>query len=207
MLAGSVAAILAPELFAQKLVPVRLMVVRRLGLAPTNQCVAPCIRGSIYDLSTQAAPLDQTVLPLLKTLVPICDVIERPWKGNQANVSSIPKGIYTASVRTDASKPWMKSLDQKWRLELGGTAPRSAIQFHYGMDVSWSEGCFIVGTLLQKGDASGITTRYCKLENGEAAIAALRAVVMANGRDPKNITIGVADDSDLFPGMRPSEPC
>lgn len=192
---------------AQQLVPVRLMVVRRMGLLPTNQCVAPCIRGSIYDLSDIAGKLDDTLLPLLKTRKPICDVIERPWKDNKPNVSAIPKGVYAASVRTDKTKPWMTHENRVWRIELGGTPQRSAIQFHYGQDVGWSEGCFIVGTLLQAGDEAGVTTRYCAVDNGEAAVAALRAVVTATGRDPKKISLGVADDSGLFPGLQPREPC
>lgn len=192
----------------QSLTPVRLMVVRRMGLSPTNQCVAPCIRGSIYDVSYMAGSLDDTLLPLLKTLKPVCDVIERPWKDNKPYVSAIPKGIYSASVRTDKTKPWMDNENKLWRLELAGALmQRSAIQFHYGKDVNWSEGCFIVGSLLQSGDAAGVTARYCSVENGEAAVAALRAVVTATGRDSKKISVGVTDDSGLFPGLQPKEPC
>lgn len=193
--------------FAQQLTPVRLMVVRRLGLSPTNQCVAPCTRGSVYDVSDLPGSLDDTFLPLLKLRKPVCDVIERPWKDNQPNVSSIPKGVYSASIRSDKTKPWMNNENRSWRLELAGTPKRSAIQFHYGEDVAWSEGCFIVGTLLQSGDSAGITARYCAVEKGEAAVAALRAVVTAAGRDPKKVSIGVVDDSGLFPGLQPKEPC
>ena len=192
---------------AQALLPVKLMVVRRTGLSPTNQCVAPCIRGSIYDVSDQDWTLDTTILPLLKARTPICDVIERPWVDNQANISSIPRGIYPAAIRTDVAKPWMTNENRWWRLELSGPGKRSAIQFHYGSDVAWSKGCFIVGSLLQKGDEAGITARYCKVDNGEGAIAALRAAVNFTGRDPNKIKIGVADDSSLFPGMQPTEPC
>lgn len=206
LLAGVAGA--APALArAQQLQPVRLMVVRRMGLSPTNQCVAPCIRGSIYDVSDLAGKLDDTLLPLLKARKPVCDVIERPWKDNKPNVSAIAKGVYAASVRTDKTKPWMSNENRLWRLELAGTPKRSAIQFHYGQDVAWSEGCFIVGSLLQAGDEAGVTARYCAVENGEAAVAALRAVVTATGRDPKKISVGVADDTGLFPGLQPKEPC
>lgn len=199
---------LAPiPLLAQELKSVRLLVVRRMGLSPTNQCVAPCIRGSIYNLSDQDAPLDQTILPLLAARKPICDVIERPWKDNRPNVSSVPKGIYTARVRTDRTKAWMTNENRAWRIELEGLQPRTAIQFHFGQDETWSQGCFILGSLLQKGDSGGITDRYCKVENGEAAVAALRAAVNGTGLDPKKITIGVVDDSNLFPGLQPKSPC
>lgn len=197
----------SPRVIAQGLLPIRLMVVRRPGLSPTNQCVAPCTRGSIYDVTTLAGSLDTTILPALKLLTPICDVIERPWRDNKQNVSSVKKGTYRASVRTDKTKDWMTNEDRLWRIELAGTSPRTSIQFHYGNDVSWSEGCFIVGALLQKGDDAGITRRYCAVENGEAAIAALRAVVTAPGRDHKNITVGVADDAGLFPDLSPKAPC
>jgi len=186
---------------------VRLLVVRRMGLSPTNQCVAPCIRGSIYDVSDMTRKIDDTLLPRLKTRKAVCEVIERPWKDNKSNVSAIPKGVYNASIRTDKTKPWMSNQNRLWRLELGGTNPRSAIQFHYGQDVAWSEGCFIVGSLLQAGDGAGVTARYCAVDNGEAAVAALRAVVTAAGRDPNRISVGVTDDSGLFPGLQPKEPC
>jgi hypothetical protein len=183
------------------------MVVRRMGLSPTNQCVAPCIRGSIYDVSDLSGSLDDTLLPLLKARKPVCDIIERPWKDNTPNVSAIPKGVYAATVRTDKTKPWMTNENRLWRLELAGTPKRSAIQFHYGQDVAWSEGCFIVGSLLQAGDAAGVTARYCAVEDGEVAVVALRSVVTATGRDPKKISVGVTDDSGLFPGLQPKEPC
>jgi hypothetical protein len=192
---------------AQPLMPVKLIVVRRLGLSFTNQCLAPCIRGSVYDVSDQTGAIDQTIVPLLKAMTPICDVIERPWANNAANKSSVPKGIYGAKVRSDRTKDWMTNENRSWRLELQGTQPRQAIQFHYGQDVQWSQGCFIVGKLLQPGDAAGITTRYCRVEDGENAIVALRAAVTAKGRDPGNIKIAVVDEGGLFPGMLPSGPC
>lgn len=207
ILATAVATIAPIPLMAQILKPVRLLVVRRMGLSPANQCVAPCIRGSIYDISDQAGALDQTILPLLISRKPVCDVIERPWKDNASNISSIPKGIYTAHVRNDRTKTWMNNEDRAWRIELGGVSRRTAIQFHYGEDVAWSQGCFILGTLLQAGDAAGITNRYCKVENGEAAVAALRAAVNGTGLNPKSITIGVVDDANLFPGLQPKAPC
>jgi hypothetical protein len=193
---------------SQQLIPIRLFVVRRIGLSPTNQCVAPCIRGSIYDISDLQVNPDDSLMPLLKARKPICDVIERPWNDNKPKLSSIPKGVYAASVRTDKTKTWMTNENRWWRIELAGAnLQRSAIQFHYGQDVSWSKGCFIVGTVLQKGDDAGVTKRYCSVENGEIAVAALRAVVMAPGRDTSRISVGVFDDSGLFAGLQPKEPC
>src|SRR5215207_9660336 len=102
--------------FAQQLVPVKLMVLRRPGLAPTNQCLAPCIRGSIYDVSDLASPMDQNIIPVLKARRPVCDVIERPWKDNEPSKSAIPKGTYQGEVRTDRTKTWMNADNKAWRI-------------------------------------------------------------------------------------------
>jgi hypothetical protein len=205
--AASVAALLATRAGAQPLRPVRLMAVRRPSQIPSSACTARCIRGRVYDVSdTGDRPLDATILPLLMMRQPICDTIERPWKDNAPNVSSIPAGVYQAVVRQDATKPWMTTLDRRWRLELVGTGPRSRIQFHYGQDEKWSEGCFIVGDLLNPAGTIS-DADYCKLQNGEAAIARLRAAVMAPGANSQSIAIGVCDDAGLFPNFKPAPPC
>lgn len=205
-----VGALGAPNpVWSQPLVPVRLLVLRRPGLSIVNECIAPCIRGSIYDVSDLGdAGLDTTVVAALGTRKPICDVIERPWKDNAPNKSSIQRGKYKAKIRDEPTKNWMKGAPNKaWRLELEGTPHRTAIQFHYGTDVDWSQGCFIVGSLLQSGDAKGLTAAYCKLEGSEAAVAALRDIVTASGRNPQDIRIGIADSSEIFPNYRPLKPC
>ncbi len=46
-------------------------------------------------------------------------------------------------------------LDRAWRLELGGTAPKGNIQFHYGKDASWSTGCIVIGNKLAQCPAKG----------------------------------------------------
>jgi hypothetical protein len=92
--------------------------------------------------------------------------------------------------------------DRAWRLELSAVpGHRSAIQFHYGQDESWSEGCFILGVHVQPSDASGIGSSYCKLTNGESAVSALRAAVKASGKDTNKIEVTVADYDDLFTGL------
>src|SRR5262245_22571287 len=100
---GGLARSAAPER-----VPVRLLVLRRPGIAVTNACVAPCIRGRIYDISDlRDVEINQLVLPALRIRLPICDTIERPYRGNRPNVSSIPSGVYSAGIRDDATKNWM----------------------------------------------------------------------------------------------------
>lgn len=193
---------------SQELIPVRLLVLRRAALAPTTACKAPCIRGRLFDVTAVASnQLDETLIPLLSDAQAICDVIERPWANNAANVSSIKRGEYRAAIRDDATKRWMNSENKRWRLELQGTEPRSAIQFHFGQDVTWSAGCFIVGSLRQPLEESGVTSAYCGVDAGEVAIARLRAAVLAPGRDVRNIRIGVADHSALFPDFSPQQPC
>ncbi|WP_367615826.1 DUF5675 family protein [Plastoroseomonas hellenica] len=147
----------------------------------------------------------QILLPAVKSRTPVCDTIERPYRDNQPSVSSIPRGTYRARVRDDASKPWMNTPNKRWRIELAGTAHRTAIQFHYGNDVTWSEGCFIVGTV--SNPEHSMTTGYCRLEDGEDAVAALRRAVTGPGRNANDITVGVADDAGLFPDLNGAPAC
>lgn len=194
------------EAFAQALTPVRLLVVRKPGFSLTNQCLAPCIRGKVYDAShIDSLDLQGVILPLLGQ--PICDVIERPWQGNAPSVSAIPVGLYSAIVRNDPTKAWMTNINRSWRIELFGVPHRANIQFHYGSDVSWSEGCFIVGSLLQPDGSSGMEAAYCGLEGGEAAIERLRAIVEAPGVNPDDIMVGVTDDYGLYPDFSSAPTC
>lgn len=199
-------AVMGPPANAQQRRPIRLMVVRRSVTVPLNSCAVPCIRGRIYDVSGLGErALDTTILPLLAARQPICDTIERPWRNNRPNVSSIPAGRYGANVRTDATKSWMTNINRIWRLELSGVPHRSNIQFHYGEDEAWSEGCFILGTLLSSTGTS--MAAYCQLTNGEQAVAALRAAVSAPGANLNDIAIGICDDNGLFGDFRPGTSC
>ena len=191
----------------QLLTPVKLLVVRKPAFSLSNVCVAPCIRGKIFDVSSMSTldDMSDVFLGLLGNAV--CDVIERPWKDNLPTVSSIPPGAYSASVRDDATKDWMNSVNRRWRLELSGVPHRTNIQFHYGEDVGWSEGCFIVGDLLQSDASTGILDTYCELSNAEAAIERLRGIVESNGGQQATVTIGVTDDYNLFPDFDTSPNC
>ena len=191
---------------AQALIPVRLLVVRKPGFSLTNECVAPCIRSKIYDVSAAGdLQLDGVIVSLLGAAV--CDALERPWKSNQPSVSSVPKGICQASIRNDMTKPWMDTENKKWRLELSDVPHRSNIQFHYGKDIGWSEGCFIVGDLLQPDGSVGMESSYCQVDNGEAAVARLRSIVEAPGNNPSSIVIGITDDYGLFPDFANNPTC
>ncbi len=107
-------------------------------------------------------------------------VQELPYENNAPSASSIPVGTYVAKVRTDQTKGWMKGKPERaWRLELDvpriNDVKRTAIQFHYGKDKSWSRGCVI----LTGGTPS--SPLVCRAEDGadspEAAVAAVRAFV------------------------------
>jgi hypothetical protein len=190
----------------QALRTVKLLVVRKPGLSPTSECVAPCVRGRIYDISG-IETFEASLLPGVLSGEPICAVIERPWRNNKSNVSSIPSGSYSASIREDATKPWMTTLDRRWRLELSDVPHRSNIQFHYGEDVGWSEGCFIVGDLIQELTDVGLTEEYCLLRGGEAAIQRLRTVVTAVGSSQENISVVITDFSGLFSDISSEVEC
>jgi hypothetical protein len=123
------------------------------------------------DLKSVASTLGLTLLTRTQEL---------PYENNAPGVSSIPVGTYGAKVRTDETKKWMKGKpDRAWRLELDvprvNDAKRTAIQFHYGKDKSWSRGCVIL-----TGGAPS-SPLVCKAEDGadspEAAVAAVRTFV------------------------------
>jgi len=198
-LAAAAAALAAPEIArGQALLPVRLLVLRRPAVMGSDNCNAPCIRGSIYDVSSEGLYSPDTwSIPLGQA--PICDVIERPWANNAPNVSAIPAGTYAAHIREDATKAWMTNLNRRWRLQLDRVEGRSAIQFHYGKDEGWSQGCFIVGDHLVDAPAlNDLSGPYCKVTNGEAAIERLRAAVLSPSVDNQTIEVAVSDRSSLF---------
>lgn len=184
--------------YAQPTRPVRLLVARQRARGPASNCTAPCIRGSVYDVSNVGGTIVPAAI-VASGRSPICDVVERPWRNNAPHVSSIPRGIYQARVRTDATKDWMiETPSRAWRIELANVpGGRSAIQFHYGEDERWSEGCLIVGRHRANSTTAG---GFCQLQNADQALAALRQAVEAPGGDSARIEITVGDVSDLFVG-------
>jgi hypothetical protein len=206
-LASIVGALVPYTACAQRLLPIRLIVLRQPA-ALSNHCVAPCIRGLVYDISHLTRfDLHNLALPAVKALPPICGVIERPYHDNRASESSIPRGIYTARIRDDATKRWMTTLDRRWRLELDGVpGGRSAIRFHYGQDVDWSKGCFIVGSIVGS-DGSLTREAYCGVDSSEASISKLRRVVTGAAMNSNDMKIVVADDGELFPRLSGSPIC
>lgn len=180
---------------AQALRPVRLLVLRQPASIPSSNCTAPCIRGAVYDVSDVTGVIMPAAIYASGRL-PICDVVERPWANNAPNVSAIPNGVYPARVRTDATKDWMRETPSRaWRVELSNVpGGRSAIQFHYGKDERWSEGCLIVGR--HKG--ADTLSAHCQLEDADGALGALKGAIETSGADDRRIEVHVADLNGLF---------
>lgn len=71
----------------------------------------------------------------------ICYTLEKPWKDNQKNISSIPAGSYDGILRYDHS--------DHWRIELLNVpGNRTHIQIHVGNTVADVSGCILVGDKL-----------------------------------------------------------
>ncbi len=65
--------------------------------------------------------------------------LELPWKDNQPGQSSIPEGVYGATLRYD------KSRDGFFTIQLKGTGPRTGIQIHVGNRPDQITGCILLG--------------------------------------------------------------
>jgi hypothetical protein len=91
----------------------------------------------------------------------ICYSLERPWKDNQQNISSIPTGVYSAILRYDHN--------DHWRIELLNVPNRTNIQIHIGNTIDDISGCILVGDRLGNDLCSIVagtsTTAYAKLKN------------------------------------------
>lgn len=74
----------------------------------------------------------------------LCDTQELTYIDNQKNISSIPEKTYLGCIRNDPSKSWMRNELRRWRIQLKGVDNRTDIQFHYGKDFGWSDGCIIL---------------------------------------------------------------
>ncbi|MDR6384006.1 DUF5675 family protein [Paraburkholderia caribensis] len=164
--------------------PVGLLLVRERGY--NDKCL-PCVEGRLYgvplniDLSSA-----EKVLPLLAF---ISDTVELSYEADSDRPSSIPEATYNAVVRTDGSKKWMWTggevgsgsilPDRAWRIELQNVPHRTAIQFHYGRDATWSRGCIIIGHRTAVCPVRG----PCSFpDSPEPAVRALRGYVEANSR-------------------------
>jgi hypothetical protein len=89
----------------------------------------------------------------------ICYSLERPWKDNQENISSIPSGRYSALLRYDKK--------DKWRIQLKNVPGRTGVQIHIGNEVDQSKGCVLVGAKLNDD--------LCSLQESSVAYKKLKS--------------------------------
>lgn len=162
--------------------PVKLLLVREHGY--DTKCL-PCVAGKLYGVPSNIN-LD-TAEQATGLLTFITDTVELSYEPDSGRPSSIPEATYSASVRTDATKRWMWSgqelnagtvlQDRAWRLELANVPHRTAIQFHYGRDASWSRGCIILGHKTPSCPARG----PCSFpDSPEPSVKSLRNYVESN---------------------------
>lgn len=164
--------------------PVKLLMVRERGY--DNKCL-PCVAGRLYGVpgSIDLASAEQA----LGLLTFIADTVELSYEPDSGRPTSIPEATYNASVRADGTKKWMWTggevgsgsirQDRAWRIELQNVPHRTAIQFHYGRDASWSRGCIILGHRTAACPARG----PCSFpDSPEPAVRALSSYVEATSR-------------------------
>lgn len=77
--------------------------------------------------------------------------LELPDKDNQQYISSIPKGTYSANIRTDGSLGW--------RVELQDVPGRDNVQIHVGNYTRQIKGCILIGTNVDI-DHCNVTNNY-----------------------------------------------
>jgi hypothetical protein len=103
---------------------------------------------------------------------PICVVIERSLNTTCQTLAPFRKE-YTLRTFARRTKAWITNENRFWKIELEGLQPRTAIQFHFGKDETWSQGCFILGSFLQPTDSAGIIDRYCKVQKWTGSCSSL----------------------------------
>jgi hypothetical protein len=74
-----------------------------------------------------------------------CKTLERPWEGNQRNISCIPSGSYYLESRPSPliSRLTKEQYQEAW--EVMHVPGRTHILFHPGNWIEHSEGCILVG--------------------------------------------------------------
>lgn len=121
-------------------------------------------------------------------LTHIADTEEPLYQDNEPFVSSVPRGTYQGFIKDEETKSWMVGKPNRaWRIELEDTEPRTEIQFHYGDDYTWSEGCII----LVGKEANGPVCAHD--DSPESAVIALREYVESIGLN-KDVRIDVRID-------------
>ncbi len=112
----------------------------------------------------------------------ICYSLEKPWKENLNNISSIPAGKYNAILRYDHT--------DHWRIELKNVPGRTNVQIHIGNEVSDSKGCILVGNKLG--------ANLCSIQESAKAYKKLKTAFYGTDNPAatpnKNITVEISGD-------------
>lgn len=113
----------------------------------------------------------------------VCYTVEKPWKDNKENVSSIPAGTYNGKLRYDHN--------DHWRIELLDVPGRTNIQIHVGNNTDDIKGCILVGERLE--------SNLCAIKGGTSAPAYKKLKSAFYGTDTptstpvKNISVEIKD--------------
>lgn len=83
---------------------------------------------------------------LLSNDIPICLILERPWRDNLPSVSCIPEGKYEC-VAYESEK-----FGKTW--EVTNVPMRTYILFHSGNTINDSQGCLLAGLSFSPGGIS-----------------------------------------------------
>lgn len=107
----------------------------------------------------------------------IAYTLELPWRDNKNNISCIPKGTYSGTLRYDKN--------DKWRIELKDVPDRTNVQIHIGNYTSDIKGCVLVGT--------GAKIENCSVQNSAKAYTNLKnlfyGTAAPNSTPNRNITV------------------
>lgn len=122
--------------------------------------VAVCIAAVYSAGATKSFAEDFTLTIARKYSSPVCTsgylavnghieayTLEKPWRDNKPNISSIPTGTYSGIVRYDHT--------DQWRIELIGVPGHTSIEIHTGNTTDDTKGCILIGKELA-GDLCAI---------------------------------------------------
>jgi Family of unknown function (DUF5675) len=147
--------------------PLEVRIVRDMNLPAVLQ-IGDCIHGKLY-IQDSEHPLTHAGDVL------VGETLELPWKWNTEEISAIPTGSYTGTIREDG--------DLGWRIAIQNVPKRIDIEIHIGNWPKNSTGCVLLGT-------NKATNKICTLENSAAALKKLRDLYASPGnKRPVEINI------------------
>jgi len=114
----------------------------------------------------------------------IAYTLELPNKANKKYISSIPKGEYSAFIRTDGKKGW--------RLELLDVPNRDNVQIHLGNFLDDIDGCILLGTKVDLENCAVLNNfRREAIDKLQALLNKFTLDLILNNSNPKPIEITV----------------